>query len=86
MDLHLLNLTETITVSENESAKISVSDDENNVFSYQKNMKAKVVQRTYVCNSPVNIDSAVEGCKKCDNATSQSLRKSKPDVKMVVCG
>ena len=34
MDVHLLNLMETITVSENESVKIFVSDDDNNVFSY----------------------------------------------------
>lgn len=42
-DVRILKLTETTTLLENETVKISVSDDELSTFSYEKNVKAKVV-------------------------------------------
>ena len=41
--MRILKLTETLTLLENETVKISVSDDELSTFSYEKNVKAKVV-------------------------------------------
>lgn len=42
-DVRIFMLTETTTLLENETVKISVSDDELSTFSYEKNVKAKVV-------------------------------------------
>ena len=42
-DVYILKLTETTTLLENETVKISVRDDELSTFSYEKNVKANVV-------------------------------------------
>ena len=41
--MRILKLTETTTLLENETVKISVRDDELSTFSYEKNVKANVV-------------------------------------------
>ena len=94
MDARVLKSTETTTVPESESFKISVSDDELSAFSYEKKRKAQRVSiglKTLVqifllsvCNFPVNIDNTVAWCGKCDNPSPQIQCKSKTDVKMLV--
>ena len=94
MEVRLWKSKETRPVPEDESVKISISDEEPSGFSYEKKCEGRgcfirsentgLKKPTSVCSSPVKINNADGWFKKCNNALLNSQCKLKAGVKMVV--